>query len=650
MARITNIPVDTLNSNGIIKGLSLELGINVNLSDPIDPVRKRELAKYPETRNSVKIVNIPERYNEYLGFYTMLDSNIKIGDIVYISSFDDATGNIDTFYERRYDLNFPYVKDNGYKVIYVDSNRNLIIINKKYEDLPSNVNLTNHYISLVKCENITINDGYIDAAIIKECDLIGDVNVNQGIFFVCNSTGTTFELKYDYMYPTLVNTEDDILSLSISKNNNNNGYSYIGCENSISSNIYITNIESGIYYNGVFNGSNHIISGGYFEECVISDYIITGGYFKNCTVENNCIWSYGTWEYDIGEDYSLLSEESQKFGPSVWYDGIWNNGIFGYFNSSKTWLNGIFNDGYFYRSNWTGGTFNDGTFVDSQWYNGVFNNGNFNADNIDCMWSGGTFNGGDMSGDLKLLIYYYKIYWYDGTFNNGNIINYVTWYDGIFNNGAFKGSGSTWNNGIWNNGIFETGTWYDGVWYGGTFNNGGWRDGSWYNGKMINSTWSSGTWYQGEFNNSTWSHGTWKNGKFFNSETENIYDPILGMTGTTNTIWENGIAENSDIIYADWKNGSSTKTNIFFSRWSGGTFNDGYFWSGDWYNGTFINGKFYLGNWYNGIWNKGYWVLGENKITGDNSIPNSSMSAVFNPSNKTSRDGTPPIDSSKNSL
>jgi hypothetical protein len=52
----------------------------------------------------------------------MLDSNLKIGDIVYISSLGDTTGNIDTYYERRYDLNFPYVKDNGYAVIYVDSN------------------------------------------------------------------------------------------------------------------------------------------------------------------------------------------------------------------------------------------------------------------------------------------------------------------------------------------------------------------------------------------------------------------------------------------------------------------------------------------------------------------------------------------------
>ena len=155
MSRTTTISNELLNSSGNTRGLLLDLN-SVVLSDPITQSRKRDLSKYPETRNSVKIVNIPERYNEYLGFYTMLDSNIQIGDIIYISSVGDTDGNIDTYYERRYDLNFPYVKDNGYKVIYVDSNNNLVVLDKKYDDLPLNLNLIDHYISLVKCENITI--------------------------------------------------------------------------------------------------------------------------------------------------------------------------------------------------------------------------------------------------------------------------------------------------------------------------------------------------------------------------------------------------------------------------------------------------------------------------------------------------------------
>lgn len=637
--------------------LSVELSNNEFLIDPITESRKKKLDNYTDSSNCVQVVNLPEIYDEYLGFYTKLDSKFKIGDIVYISSQGDTDGNIDSFYENRYDLNYPNYPDDkqhGYNVLYVNSNDNLVVTDKKYDTLPSNVDLSNHYISSVKCENITMFDGDLNSSLIKESDLIGDINIKQSVFFVCNSSGSTFELKYDYLYPSLVNLSDSELDLVSSKNNYNYGYSYVGCD-SCSSNIYMTNVESGIYTNSIFNGSGNTINGGYFKDCTFHNYIINDGTFKNCIIEDDCTWNYGIWESESGD---------LAFKPLIWNNGIWNGGSFMQLSGTSTprhryWMDGIFNDGDFNGCYWCGGTFNNGDFNTSEWENGTFNDGIFCGN-----WKSGTFNGGQF-GDLNymrskkvtlasppgggtnitnVLLEISGHYGEELTFYTDTGKSYVNIrgidvpliYRNSTINGIkwnFSGSGYTL---VWlrlesgvtlsekeefelhykhfypiqltghtipsntSSSMYPIDPSYN-IWSGGTFNVGNiessvtWLDGTFNNGTFNDSIWYNGTFGQKNIDildNTKFNNSSWYGGTWYNGHMNDSY-----FSGST---WYNGKCENSEFRYGTWYNGEFENGGFEYSTWYNGTASKSTFGVVEWYNGISQENGFMYCKWHNG--------------------------------------------------
>jgi len=492
------------------------------------------------TINSSKLLNTYDEDAGYLVLYSEVDTHIKIGDSVYISSIidselDNLTSCCDDFPFGNY--------SNGYKVLNVDITKNKITINKLFKELSNSINLENHYITKINFENVIIKNSIIDSSTIKNGNIynsdIQQLNIINGII-----SGCTINSKYDDTYDSLKKIIYD--GVILSDNNEKYSYNNIGVSG-YTLNLYYNNINNGRFYSIQLSGKTNIINNGYFENCVVDGYLILDGYFKNSKVFPNCTWSGGTWN---NHNQSVLD-----FGTNIWYNGIWENGNFG---PVKIWKNGIFDYGAIWISIWENGVFNDGVIFGGLVNNIIINNG----------------------GTTQTIIKY-------GIINNGSISNSI-FENGIFNNGSFD-YGSFWSGGTWNGGIFDSALWSGGTWNNGEFINSYWNDGTWNNGKFTNSTWKNGTWYRkrdylgSSFNNSYWSGGTWNNGQFNNST---WYDGDWKYGHFNKSIWNNGDWENGIFIESkvsgnlNWKKGNWRSGDILDNsivNWSGGTFNNGNF-------------------------------------------------------------------------
>lgn len=140
--------------------------------------------------------------------------------------------------------------------------------------------------------------------------------------------------------------------------------------------------EDGVVNNAIIGGSSSIYwYNGKFNNGLFTSYAT--GSIPNTPYTIESVWYDG--EFNGGE-FSGLSK---------WKNGNFNNGVFdswyGWENSTSNlasdygWENGNFNGGQFgnsgYATNsiWYNGIFNDGIFSGRVWNNGVFNKGNFNG-------------------------------------------------------------------------------------------------------------------------------------------------------------------------------------------------------------------------------------------------------------------------------
>ena len=617
---------------------------------------------YSISPNAVKLLPVISNDNNYVKLYTETNASVKVGDTVYImydenmsydpiQQFDSPTGRtiLDSYYEFSGCTDWIYLKQiQGYKVLSIDETNNEITIERFYDSSLNNVKLYNHYLSKIYVNNMNFYGGWIDGVSFRtvqlntSSDSYIDVDIKQCIVLSgTNSYFTDYRDKYDSQYvsvnsdlvtntkklPPSVNpykykpyqdikSNESLTSSYFTYNNKSYGYTYL-----YNTNLYNCRIDNGYYKNCMISGGT--IYGGDFIECQIYDAIILSGSFINSTINPTSQWYYGIW----------FGSGLTSFGPNVWYNGVWNEGLFsgktwmtGIFNAGKftdsLWVNGIFNGGgsiflsgqdNFVNSFWSGGTFNFGWMNDCIWLKGKFNGGTFEQ----CNWFGGTFNGGTFlnsfwSGGTFNNGKFTTSYWFDGTFNNGNFTNSI-WYNGIFNNGIFKTgysgdiftvSGTTYK---WYNGVFNYGEFNNSIWLNGTFNNGFFK---------TNSIWSGGTFNFGEFNDSVWLQGDWNNGIVNNS----IFNKCNWKSGTFNS-------GNFGIEYEITAPYTYTEPEVF---WSGGTFNGGVFGTLKkyqttpksqiyWYGGDFYNGKFYncltnitpisygeYSGFYDGIFHEGY--------------------------------------------
>jgi hypothetical protein len=642
----TTTPVDTNQSSGLVvvppvKKRIDPVYVNININNKTE---------YLITSNSVKLLPYFDNQNQYVRLYTSLNSNLKLGDRVFLlydpsiildtndiilDSYLTFSGYTDIFY---------YVKaTHGYKVIDLDSTNNIVVIDKLYLKEYKDKTINGHYLTKTYIKNIYIKGGSIDGTIMLNCQLnesdtiINDVDIVQSIILSGNTFYTTFNDKYDNNYNTLKsvynNTNDDgsINKITyINKNNDLKGFTYIKENNITGSTIY-----NGTFYKCVL--FNSLIYNGYFEECILDNSTIYNGFFKNCQVLSNCNWTGGTWFENLYTGETLVTMSG--FELEVWNNGTWNGGNF----YNKTWLTGVFNDGNFHGEN----------INKSTWYNGIFNNGNM-----------------------------YNSKWYNGIFNNGTI-NTIYWYNGVFNNGIFYNS--VWSGGTFYNGMFQNSDWMIGDFYDGNFLRSNWYDGNFYNGEikginLYNDPDVLFEWFSGNFYNGKIYGMIIYNINFHDGEMDTCYilgGSYFGGTSIYSTIncddnTEINIIKNMSFKFLQLYNPVSPKQILIenctfnditlviendgevifnkcvfdnikqeilssnleyvtmnYCKVNSGTFglNDhpdyyGEWNEGDWFNGTF-SGKWNNGTFYNGIfkgrWYGGLWVSGV--FSGSTSFP-----------------------------
>lgn len=556
--------------------------------------------EYLLSANSVELMPSIIENNGYIELITKINSNLNVGDIVYICALSGDTGveysSTNYVLDNTIELTgctdwyyHPYAK--GYTVLSIDSTKNSLVINRRYETKFDDKQILNHYLTKIYINNQNIIGGYIDGVVYKNAIInqptgVTTVDINLVQSIVLSGTSMkfiNFNDKFDSYYKSL-NTSSDY---STYVSNNNNKYSYQIIKNQF---ISGSTINNGWFYDCIV--TECIINNGSFIDCLISGGTINNGSYSGTTISETTNWLYG-----------------------IWYDGIYN---------LPTWINGVWNSGEFNGKDWLNGVFNGGTFTGSTWRNGVFNGGIFN----NSTWSGGTFNNSFFSNSI----------WWDGIFN-GETFSYSDWYDGQFYSGEFITS--TWYNGSFYNGDFiSNSNWIYGIFNNGNMKNSIWTDGIFYNGIMENCTWSNGIFNNGTMLGSNWYDGVFNNGIFDGLNSGLTYKdehnelvtsktfPSTWITGTfnggelNNTYWldgvfNNGVVNNSLMIDVDWVNGvfngniiGPLNYNIGVTDhviyWSGGTFNNGHFGLGQetiwseggileviWLNGNFYNGYFH---------------------------------------------------------
>jgi len=601
---------------------------------------------YSQSPNAVKLLNPITNNNGKIKLYTEINSNIRVGDRVFIMYNQTGVTTthtdgiiLDNFLEFSGCTNYIYLPQlQGYKVLEINEKNNEITIDRYYDSRFVGKNIYDHYIAEIYINNFNIEGGEMDGTEIRVANFNNatnssiDINLIQSIVFSGNSFFLRYEDKYDSLYVTTNSSLNTGITLSTYK-----PYTYMGSkilnQDPTPTASYYTSNNNGYGYNYIFN--NHLydcrIDNGYYENCNLNDCIINGGIFYNCLVSGATI-NGGTFNntYISSDSYWFYAIWSGgTFTQDIWYDGIWNGGDF----IGKEWRNGTFNNGNFSGSTWRNGLFQGGIMNSSTWSGGTFSNGSIN----NSIWLNGNFNGGNMT----------QCTWYDGNCNGGTLLN-TNWTTGNFNGGTFS-------NGIWANGFFNNGNFLSSYWNGGTFNNGifnsnnnassisggtltytplinYWKDGVFNNGTFSNSVWSGGTFNNGNFaDSSLWSGGTFNYGNFTNSSwlNGNFINGMVTNSYFHNVNWTTGVWNSGTL-------GVTLNTSDYpVLSWSGGTFNAGvfgdksstnaYWWNGDFYGGTFFcdftgcpspsancgffNGTFHGGD-FRGILRGGVWITG----------------------------------------
>lgn len=358
--------------------------------------------------------------------------------------------------------------------------------------------------------------------------------------------------------------------------------------------------ENGYFKDGIFNFSNFYngeISGGFIgsNNVKLSDTKIYRAEILNTTVENATL-------YASDPNYNESSDADIN-----WYDGTFNNGLFGS-NISQTASN---------TAIWNKGTFNGGQFSSmAKWKDGTFNGGFFNSGfgwtmskysntKDDYGWENGTFNGGifgnESTGENST--------WYNGIFNGGKFVGKI-WNDGLFQYGYFKGSGS--QSAIINNDnkspnenayqFTESFTQsYFGLWKNGLVDNtvSKFDSPSQLNVTMEDFLWVNGTFshLSGEIKNSVWLDGAFIKGNFRNSS----FNPYVKRGLSTEPSF------NLDDESCYWESGNLYNSDFYISTWKDGNFNLGNSFGMIWKNGICEYMNAFNIFWENGIWKNGNW-------------------------------------------
>ena len=408
-----------------------------------------------------------------------------------------------------------------------------------------------------------------------------------------------------------------------------------------------------------------------FENSKIQSGIFRRSYFKDCIIDNQLFnnldkdpINYNNWRSLLLSDIlftdnnntiksgliinSSFISGTDKWENGIFYNSIWNVDSFTWSNSAtgsninstitnkfkngivkeSTWINGIFENGLFYKNksnlpltsdiysdlkqsyykqknlinqgitrySWQNGTFENGSFELSNFENGLFSNGDFyNSTFLTGKAISGNFGKRNLKYPLTRIL--------SGSFSNINVISaefktenptgatsgsfQIDWYNGIFNNGLF---GVKIDESMYES--IAPSYPFNAIWYDGTFNNGSFDDiAIWKNGEFNNGKFTSYYGYPyvtaASYSSAGSSSFAWQDGKFNGGEFGNA---SLG----TNSTWYDGEFNGGIFIGRYWNSGILTK---------------GYFIGSGTESTNLSNIPSYVSNFsdsFYGLWNNGY--------------------------------------------
>lgn len=161
----------TINTSGVeSSNVSSSLNGNMGL---IKSQTLQKTNEYINVKNAVKILEIYSNWNGYIKLYSEIQSNFVVGDTAYITYTSNNTG------ETIFNLENPSIPDEGsnrfylgYKILYVNQYKNEIVINRHYNDIPTNFSLKNQYISKISCRGGYLYESVSDGVVFKNCSIL----------------------------------------------------------------------------------------------------------------------------------------------------------------------------------------------------------------------------------------------------------------------------------------------------------------------------------------------------------------------------------------------------------------------------------------------------------------------------------------------
>ena len=184
--------IATISTGVTLSNVSSSLSGNMDL---IQAQINEKTNDYINIKNAVKILETYANWNGYIKLYTEVESNFSVNDIVYITYTESTidTGitfnlenpsNFDTTPVSNYNF---YV---GYKVLYVNTYKNEVVINRYFNDITPGTILNNQYLSKVSCRGGNYYNNISDGVVYYNCN-VGTFGFLEGHVYSGATTGTT---------------------------------------------------------------------------------------------------------------------------------------------------------------------------------------------------------------------------------------------------------------------------------------------------------------------------------------------------------------------------------------------------------------------------------------------------------------------------
>ena len=191
---ISNTTPAATSSTALSSNVSSSVSGNMDL---IQSQINQKLNDYINVKNAVKILETYSNWNGYIKLYTEVESNIVVGDTVYVThtepTYDYALTfileNPSTPYDSYGEFSSFFV---GYKVLYVNTYNNEVVINRYYNDIPSGKALKNQYLSKISCRGGEYYNDITDGVVFYNCNILnGNFSNISGTISGATLSGST---------------------------------------------------------------------------------------------------------------------------------------------------------------------------------------------------------------------------------------------------------------------------------------------------------------------------------------------------------------------------------------------------------------------------------------------------------------------------